>query len=228
MKHVWTILRFPIQTFLAGLFTVLPLVVTIAIVMWVGGILDGYLGPGTWLGRLLSAMGLRLAGNETFAYLLGWVLVLAVIFGVGLLVEFGARKLLRDRVDALLSRLPLLGGVYGTVRQLVGMMDKREQANLKGMQVVYCRFGGEGGTLLLALMPTPERFHIGNADYQVVVIPTAPVPIGGALIFVPVNSIIASDMSMDAFMSLYVSMGVTGPQILQAAETKSALSPESR
>src|SRR6187200_1690667 len=112
MKHAWAIARFPVQTFLAGLFTVLPLVVTIAIVMWVGGILDDYLGPGTWLGRQLSRLGLRLAGNETFAYLLGWVLVLVVVFGVGLLVEFGARKLLRDKVDALLSRMPLLGGVY--------------------------------------------------------------------------------------------------------------------
>jgi uncharacterized membrane protein len=222
MNRVWQIVRFPVQTFLAGLFTVLPLVVTIAIVIWVAEFLDDYLGPGTRLGRLLSGIGLKVAGNETFAYLLGWLLVLAVIFGVGLLVEFGARKLLRDRVDALFSRLPVLGGVYGTVRQMVGMMDKREQANLKGMQVVYCRFGGEGGTLLLALMPTPERFHIGNADYHVVVIPTAPVPVGGALFFVPVESVLIANMSMDAFMSLYVSMGVTGPQFLQVTGAKPA------
>jgi uncharacterized membrane protein len=222
MNRVWKIVRFPVQTFLAGLFTVLPLVVTIAIVIWVAGFLDDYLGPGTMPGRLLSGIGLKVSANESLAYLLGWLLVLAVIFGVGLLVEFGARKFLRDRVDALFSRLPVLGGVYGTVRQVVGMMDQRDQANLKGMQVVYCRFGGEGGTLLLALMPTPERFHIGNADYHVVVIPTAPVPVGGALFFVPVEAVLVADLSMDAFMSLYVSMGVTGPQFLQVAAAKPA------
>jgi uncharacterized membrane protein len=124
--------------------------------------------------------------------------------------------LLRDRVDALFARLPFLGGVYGTVRQLVAMVDKREKANLKGMQVVYCRLGGENGALLLALMPTPELFRIGEIDYHAVLIPTAPVPVGGALLFVPAASILPSDLSMDAFMSLYVSMGVTGPQFLQS------------
>jgi uncharacterized membrane protein len=99
------------------------------------------------------------------------------------------------------------------------MVDKRGQTNLKGMQVVYCKLGGEGGALLLALMPTPERFRIGEIDYHAVLIPTAPVPVGGALIFVPAASVFPSDLSMDAFMSLYVSMGVTGPQFLQITST---------
>jgi uncharacterized membrane protein len=215
----WRIIRFPIQTFLAGFFTVLPLVVTIAIVVWVGEFLDDYLGPTTRLGRLLSSVGLRFAANETFAYLIGWVLVLGGIFAVGLLMEFGAQRLLRDRVDALFARMPFLGGVYGTVRQLVAMVDKRGQTNLKGMQVVYCKLGGEGGALLLALMPTPERFRIGELDYHAVLIPTAPVPVGGALLFVPAASVLPSDLSMDAFMSLYVSMGVTGPQFLPITPT---------
>ena len=217
MNRVWQIVRFPLQTFLAGLFTVLPLVVTIAIVIWVGGFLDDYFGPSTRLGQLLSSVGLRFVANDTTAYLLGWIIVLAGIFGIGLLVEFGAQRLLRDRVDALFSRMPLLGGVYGTVRQLVAMIDKRGKTDLKGMRVVYCKFGSEGGALLLALMPTPELFRIGDTDYHAVLIPTAPVPVGGALIFVPARSIILSDLSMDAFMSLYVSMGVTGPQFLQSA-----------
>jgi uncharacterized membrane protein len=222
MNRVWQLVRFPLQTFLAGLFTVLPLVVTIAIVIWVGGFLDDYFGPNTWLGHLLSSVGLRVVANDTTAYLLGWIIVLAGIFGIGLLVEFGAQRLLRDRVDALFSRMPLLGGVYGTVRQLVAMVDKRGKTDLKGMQVVYCKFGGEGGALLLALMPTPELFRIGGTDYHAVLIPTAPVPVGGALIFVPAPSIVPSNLNMDAFMSLYVSMGVTGPQFLQPAPAATA------
>ena len=217
MSRILKMIRFPLQTFLAGLFTVLPLVVTIAIVVWVGEFLDDYLGPTTHLGRLLSSVGLKIAANETFAYVIGWVMVLGGIFGVGLLMEFGAQRLLRDRVDALFARLPFLGGVYGTVRQLVAMVDKRGQTNLKGMQVVYCKLGGDGGAVLLALMPTPELFRIGEIDYHAVLIPTAPVPVGGALLFVPAASILPSDLSMDAFMSLYVSMGVTGPQFLQCA-----------
>jgi uncharacterized membrane protein len=47
-----------------------------------------------------------------------------------------------------------------------------------------------------------------------VLIPSAPVPVGGSLIFVPAKSVVAADLSVDAFMSIYVSMGVTGPQFL--------------
>jgi uncharacterized membrane protein len=214
MDHVWNIARFPLKTFLAGLFTVLPLAVTVAIVIWVGGIVDDYLGPNTLLGRLLAGLGFQVAHNETFAYAVGWVLVLAVIFVLGLLVELGAKRLLRDRVDAMFARVPLLGGVYGTVRQLVAMMDSKGRADFQGMQVVFCLFGGESGAAFLALMPTRDQFRVGDIDYHAVLIPSAPVPVGGSLIFVPARSIVPANLSVDAFMSIYVSMGVTGPQFL--------------
>jgi len=59
---------------------------------------------------------------------------------------------------------------------------------------------------------------MNNPSYHAVIIPSAPVPVGGSLIFVPVTSVRPSDLSVDAFMSIYVSMGVTGPQFL--AESK--------
>lgn len=215
MARFWIVARYFTHTFLAGLFTVLPFVATVAIVVWVAGFLDDFLGPGTVVGRLLAGLGLRFTSSEQLAYIAGWALVLLGVFGVGVLVEFGAQRLLRDRVDALLARVPLLGGVYGTMRQLVGMMDKQGQADLKGMSVVFCLFGGDTGAAFLALMPTPEQFRVGEIDYHAVLIPTAPVPFGGSLIFVPAKSVLPSQLSVDAFMSLYVSMGVTGPQFLQ-------------
>jgi uncharacterized membrane protein len=214
MDRIWKVVRSPLPTFLAGLFTVLPLVITVAIVIWVAGVVDDYLGPGTVLGRLLAGVGLPFVANETFAYIVGWLVVLLGIYALGLLVELGAQRLLRDRVDALLARVPLLGGVYGTARQLVGMVDKKGQTELRGMRVVFCLFGGESGAAFLALMPTPELFRVAGIDYHAVLIPSAPVPVGGSLIFVPAKSVVAADLSVDAFMSIYVSMGVTGPQFL--------------
>jgi uncharacterized membrane protein len=40
---------------------------------------------------------------------------------------------------------------------------------------------------------------------------------GGSLFFVPVTSVRPANLSVDAFMSIYVSMGVTGPQFLPRA-----------
>lgn len=209
-------LRWFIRCFLAGLFTILPLVITAAIVMWVAEYISRWLGPGTPVGSLLERVGLRFAGSNTLAYVIGWVIVLGVVFGLGVLVEFGAKRWIQDRLDNTLGRVPMLGGVYGTVRQLVGMMDAKGSADFKGMSVVFCVFGTETGAAFLALLPTPARVRIGDVDYQAVIIPSAPVPVTGSLLFVPASSVRPAGISVDAFMSIYVSMGVTGPQFLNA------------
>ncbi len=217
MNRLAILVRPVVQCFLTGVFAVLPLVVTVAVVIWVAGMAGTMLGPNTVLGGLLERLGLQFASNTVLAYVVGWVLVLGVIFLLGVLVELGAKRFIQGRVDALARRVPLLGGVYGTVRQLVGMMNKKESADLKGMSVVFCIFGQETGAAFLALLPTPERFRVGDVDYHAVIVPSAPVPVGGSLIFVPATSVRPADLSVDAFMSIYVSMGVTGPQFLPSA-----------
>jgi uncharacterized membrane protein len=202
------------RCFLAGLFTLLPLVVTVAVVIWVAGFLDRLLGPQTAAGQLLGRVGLNFVSSTAMAYALGWAVVLAAVFGVGVLVELGAKRFIHDRLDSLVARVPLLGGVYGTVRQLVGMMDPKGSADLQGMSVVYCVFGKETGAAFLALLPTPQVFRLGEIDYHAVLVPSAPVPMGGSLLFVPVGSVRPANLTVDAFMSIYVSMGVTGPQFM--------------
>ena len=212
-------LKKPLRIFLVGVVAVLPFVITILVVVWVSGYLVNILGPNTLLGEyILRPMGLRFAGSDAWAYVVGWLIVLAAIFGLGMLVEFGARRLVYDRFDRIAERVPVLGGIYGTARQLVGMIDSKGNPDFKSMQVVFCNFGGDGGAAFLALLPTPEVFRIGEIDYNAVLIPSAPVPVGGSLLFVPVGSVRPAELSVDAFMSIYVSMGVTGPQFMKPVD----------
>ncbi len=210
-----------LRIFLAGVFAVLPLVITVAVVIWVVGFLGDILGPGTVVGGQLERLGLTYSDNSLIAYGIGWLVVLGAIFLLGLLVQVGAKRLILGGVDAVVKGVPLLGAVYGTAKQLVGMMEKKEDADLAGMSVVFCRFGKEPGTLFLALLPTPERFRISGTDYHAVIVPTAPVPVGGGLIFVAADSVEPADLSIDALMSIYVSMGVTGPQFLPHGDEQS-------
>ncbi len=213
MSALW---RRIMSCFLAGLLAVLPLVLTVAIVVWVTSFVEGFIGPQTFLGRTLESLGASRVGpdNRTTAYVVGWLLVLATVLVLGLIVELGAKRYLQRLVDALVKRIPLVGSIYGTSRQLVEMFDQKNDSDLKAMSVVFCFFGKEGGPGVLALMPSSERFHIDGRDYHVVVIPTAPVPFGGALLFMPVESVKPAEMSVDGLMSIYVSMGVTTPQFI--------------
>jgi uncharacterized membrane protein len=45
-------------------------------------------------------------------------------------------------------------------------------------------------------------------------VPTAPVPIGGGLLFVPAEVVQPTDLSVDGLMSIYVSMGITASRFL--------------
>ena len=211
----WMVRTF-LRCFLAGEVAVLPLMITAAAVIWVAGYVSALLGPNAVLGKALQSLGLQFARDSTpaLAYLFGWVFVLGFIFLLGVLVEMGAKRLVQGSLDGLAQRVPLLGGVYGTARQLVGMLGKKDDADLKGMSVVYCIFGQDNGAAFLALLPTPEKFRIGEVDYHAIILPSAPVPVGGSLIFVPTSSVQRANISVDALMSVYVSMGVTGPQFL--------------
>jgi uncharacterized membrane protein len=205
------------RCFLAGVIAILPLVITVAVVAWVGGFVSQFLGPNTVVGHALRNVGLRFAANDTAAYAIGAAMVLALIFLVGAAVEAGAKNLLQRLLDAVLQRIPIIGSVYGTSKQLVGIVDKKGDADLKGMRAVFCYFGGTSGAGVLALLVSPERFRLNGRDYHIVIVPTAPVPVGGGLLFVPADMVQPADVSVEGLMSIYVSMGVTAPQFLSPA-----------
>ena len=208
------LLRRAVQLFLEGVLTLLPVAITVAMVAWVAGYVRQLVGPDTPVGHFLHSCGLRFVSNDALAYLIGVVLVLAVIFAIGVVAELGARRLIQQLLDGVLQRIPIVGSVYGTSKQLVSMFDQKDAAAMKSMQVVFCCFGKEAGAGFLALLVSPERYRINSRDYQIIVVPTAPVPIGGGLLFVPAEVVQPTDLSVEGLMSIYVSMGITASQFL--------------
>jgi len=200
--------------FVAGVLAILPLVITVAVVTWVAGLVARFLGPNALVGTALRRFGLQFVSDSTLAYVVGAALVLGVVFAVGIAAEAGARNLVQRLQDAVLQRIPIVGSVYGTSKQVVGMLDRKGDAQIKGMTAVFCYFGGTTGAGVLALLVSPERFRFDDRDYHIVIVPTAPVPIGGGLLFVPVEMVKPVDTTLEALMSIYVSMGVTAPQFL--------------
>ncbi|OYW24244.1 MAG: hypothetical protein B7Z55_02740 [Planctomycetales bacterium 12-60-4] len=208
--------------FLAGLFAVLPLVVTVGIVIWVASFVQQFIGPETVLGKQLLNLGIRVAGEhaDTTAYVLGWIVVLLTIFGLGVLLELGAKRFFSQLMERMIHRIPLINSVYATSKQMVDMLNKEgSDAQIKGMSPVMCHFGDDGGPAVLALLASAERYLVGSEEYQIVIIPTAPVPFGGALLLMPAKQVKPVDMPVDGLMNIYVSMGITAPKFLPVKGT---------
>jgi uncharacterized membrane protein len=208
--------------FLAGVLILLPLVVTIGAVVWGVDFLIGFVGPGTQVGKGLSRLGLSVRPESHVPYLIGWLILLVVIFLLGAAIEAGARRVLVRISDAFFSRIPLIGSLYGTTKQMVDLFNTGDNDAIRGMSPVFCFFGGGGECGLLAFLVSPERVKVQGREYQMVIIPTAPVPFGGALLFVPADNIVPAEMSVDAMMSIYLSMGISAPEHMATATPSSS------
>ncbi|MCA9162307.1 MAG: DUF502 domain-containing protein [Planctomycetales bacterium] len=210
-SHLW---RRLLSVFLAGLFAILPLVITVAIVSWVINFILQIVGSDTWIGRTLKSVGRNWVDDEVMATVVGWLLVLGAIFLLGLLVQNKTKSILVTAMNSLFQKLPLVGSLYSTAAQFVKMLNKQEKSELSGMSVVLVRFGEMHGAGLLALMPSPEKYDVGGVEHQMIYVPTSPVPMTGGLLLVPCDQIERLDLAVENLMSVYLSMGITTPQAL--------------
>ncbi len=215
-------LRRFLQVFLAGILAVLPVVITVSIIAWAAGFVRQILGPRTLIGDGLTRLGLQFVTSDTLAYAVGGLLVLGGVLLIGIFVEAGAKNLVQRLMDATMQRIPIVNSIYGTSKQLVTLFEKKDPEKLQGMKAVFCFFGEKTGAGILALLVSPEKFCINGRDFYIVIVPTAPVPVGGGLFFIPVEMIQPTDVSVEGLMSIYVSMGVSAPQFLPGSTVGNA------
>ena len=206
-----------IRIFLSGVLALLPIMVTVIVTAWLGSLVASYAGPGSFLGNLITSLGLNISGSSLIAYFIGLGIILGLIFLLGLLVELGLRTWVSNSFDWFMSRIPLVSNVYDVSKRFVAIMDRGgEEDSLKSMSPVWCFFGGEGSAAVLALMPSHEPVTIGTQSYVSVLVPSAPVPFGGALIYVPLEWVKPAEGGVERLMNVYVSMGVTPPEGIPA------------
>jgi uncharacterized membrane protein len=190
--------------FLNGLFTLLPLTLTIALFRFSFKLIKGWLAPVE-----------RLASNT---FLINFphseiIIVLLFIFVVGLILRFFFLKPLIHAIEELIFRVPLVRPIYSGIKQLVDAFNMQEE-KLTIKRVVLVEFPRNGiysvGFLTGQL---PESLAPNNQHrYFNVFIPTTPNPTTGFYIMVPEHQIIESDLTRQEGMSLIISGGIILPE----------------
>jgi uncharacterized membrane protein len=142
---------------------------------------------------------------------------MVAVFVLGLVVQTQLRDGLAALMDGFVQRIPVVRSVYDLVKKFVELFAQRDEEGMRSMSAVWLHFGGVGGAATLGLLSTPEPVRVGDRDYLAVLVPTAPVPIGGGLIYVPVEWVTPADIGVDGLTSIYVSMGITSKQYLGTA-----------
>ncbi|MGH7335663.1 MAG: DUF502 domain-containing protein [Candidatus Rokuibacteriota bacterium] len=121
------------------------------------------------------------------------------------------------------SSNPGLAYVFGTLILIaavyfVGLLERKQEADIGAMSPVWCFFGGNG---VAVLAPSAQPVEIDGRSYRAVLIPTAPVPFGGALLYVPVDWVRPANIGVETLTAIYVSMGITPPPTPSEAPVRS-------
>jgi uncharacterized membrane protein len=203
-----------LSTFLAGLFAVLPIVITVGIMAWVGGVLRGWLGGESFVGEGLRQLGLRFVTDPAVASALGWVGVLLAIWFLGALLKSVGKKRIEKTFNAAVERVPLVNVLYRPVAQLVDLMQRKPTETMQGMSVVYCAFGREGGAGFLGLLVSDQLYRFNGQACQIVYVPTSPLPMSGAVVFATADSVHRVDMQVDDLMTICLSIGVMSSKVI--------------
>lgn len=209
-----------VGTFVAGLFFLLPVVVTIFIIIWLVDWLKAALGPGTFFGELITQSGQVILGREYeyIAFGLGVLITMLGIWTLGLIVRSQARKGLVNAFDSAINRVPLFRSIYKPVARIVRFASSEHaEEELAGMSVVRCSLSQLAGIETLALLTSADTYILDGKRMKLVYFPTSPVPMTGYLLFIPEDQVQSMPgMQVEQLMKIYISLGTLAPENMPA------------
>ncbi|GLH67014.1 DUF502 domain-containing protein [Geothrix edaphica] len=192
---------------LAGLFTLLPLVVTLWILRGIFTALVGiFREPLTFLAHLI-----HVPDPPTWALALfsGLATVMLLVVVGALMGNFIGRQLL-SWLDELMMSVPVVKTVYGATRQLMGAIQSGRGGSFK--EVVVVEWPHPGSYTLGFVASRDCSWAIpGGQGMLAVYIPTAPNPTSGYVIMIEASKVRPADLSADQALTWAISGGVVVP-----------------
>lgn len=181
--------------FIAGLFVVIPIGITIFILSFLFNFTDGILG--SYLDRLFSII----TGQELHFPGLGIVTGAVVIYLAGLLATNVLGTQLLNLGDDLMSRIPLVKSIYSSSKQLTKVFREGKTSYRRAVFVEWPRPGVKAvGFVTAEVVRNGERL-------VVVYIPTMPNPTSGFALFFREEDVFESGMSVEEAVKFVVSGG---------------------
>lgn len=192
--------------FLTGIIVTAPIAITIFLVWQFITFLDSYVG------RLVPA---RYSPENYLPFGLpgiGLIFMLAFLTLIGFVTAgFAGRTLVRTG-ERLLSRMPIVRSVYGTLKQIFETVLNQSSRSFR--EVVLVEYPRRGiGAIGFVTGPTQgEVQERTDEDLVNIFLPTTPNPTSGFLLFVPRKDLIHLDMTVEEGIKLVISGGIVTPK----------------
>jgi len=186
------------RIFLTGVFTILPILATIYLVVWLFAALERFLGK-----QLLL-----LLPDEYYRAGMGLLAALVLIFLIGLLMQAWLFRQLIKLGESLLLKIPLIKVVFRSLKDLFGLFS--DEKSSEALQVVSVQLPGTDMRLLGFL--TRSDFSdmpkgVGNEDEVAVYLPMS-YQVGGYMVMIPRNRVTPVPMSREEAMRFVLTAGL--------------------
>jgi uncharacterized membrane protein len=173
------------KRFIAGFFVTVPLIISVAALVWIFEIIDGFMGP----------LYTRLIGREVPG--LGLATTAAFVFGVGVLTTNVIGRRLLQTAEGWLLRVPVFRTIYSPVKQLLYAFSPESSGGFKQVVLVEDR----NGRLVLGFLTREFTVDRGGRPEAMIVV------------YVPTNNLYLGDVqifpaSAAAYPNLSVQEGV--------------------
>ena len=197
----------------AGLLVWLPLAITVWVLLWVLGLLDGMFDWALSLSQAVLPESMR-AGIEALRHIPGLgVIVMAVLLvstGVFVTNIFGQWWL--RQWDRILHNIPIAKSIYSSVKQVSDtLFSSNGNAFREAVLVQYPRQGAWTIAFVTGAPGGEVARHLDADSHVSLYVPTTPNPTSGFFLMVPRADVVPLQMSVDEALKYIISMGVVAP-----------------
>ncbi len=186
------------KTFWNGLKIFVPVVVTVAVVVWTFSTIE------TFFGHLL-----KLVIPQYYFKGLGILVGVAVIFLIGLLLNAWVVRKLYTMAERLVQKIPLIKTVYNAIQDLMSYFDKGDKA--AAQQAVLVEIG-IGKVMGFVTCNTLASFPVLAKEDEVLVYIPLSYQIGGLSVMIAKSAITPLNWSANQAMSFVLTAGMTTGQ----------------
>ena len=205
------------RNFFTGLAVVLPVIISIGVALWLFNqavaVSDILLFPFRFIPgiELIDIWKDCMPGTDLY---FGWkvvaILEAVVLTGLlGFLTRYYIGKKLVQLMDYVLLNVPLLGKIYGTVKQVNQAFTSEKKSSFQ--QVIMVEFPRKG--LYSVGFVTAEQVKTDEGESIIsIFVPTTPNPTTGFLLLLPESKVVKLDMSVAEGIKYIVSLGAVPPE----------------
>lgn len=182
--------------FFTGLFAILPMGVTIWLVYKI-----------VVLGDAFFAKILAQYFEKTIPGF-GFILTIIFIFIIGVIVNSFLGKKLKELIENIFLRVPIVKSIYSPIKDFVENFTKKDSSNFK--KVVFVNFPNDNLSKSIGFI-TKEHIMVNGEEKTAVFIPTTPNPTNGFLIYLNKEDYEELDLPVDEALKTIVSLGTVSP-----------------